>query len=243
MLSAALQLAAAGTPVFPVLANKIPATPHGFKDATTDSVALQSLWRPGCLVGVPTGDISGFDALDLDCKHNKAKEWWRDNRRRLPTTRTHRTRSGGLHLLFKHDSLIHGTASKIAHGVDTRGAGGYLVWWPAAGFPVLSDAPLASWPDWLLAEFKPKPRPPITPSSKPVHGDAWLRGLVRAVAGASEGQRNSILFWAACRAGEAVRDGKASEDFVTSVLIEAALHSGLDQRGALASIKSGIRRS
>jgi hypothetical protein len=55
---------------------------------------------------------------------------------------------------------MRGTAGKIALGVDTRGNGGYLVWWPAAGFPVLSDAPLAPWPDWLLADFRPKPRPP-----------------------------------------------------------------------------------
>src|SRR5262249_50298946 len=159
MLQAALKLAVSGTPVFPVLANKQPATPHGFKDATTDIVALHALWRPGCLVGVPTGDISGFDALDLDTKHDAAKKWWRDNRHRLPPTRVHRTRAGGLHLLFKHDGLIHGTAGKIAPGVDTRGNGGYIVWWPASGLPVLSEAPLPSWPDWLLAKFRPKPRP------------------------------------------------------------------------------------
>jgi hypothetical protein len=241
MLNAALKLATAGTPVFPVLANKTPATPHGFKDATTNSAALQALWRPGCLVGVPTGTISGFDALDLDAKHNEAKKWWRDNRHRLPTTRVHRTRSSGLHLLFQHNDLVRCGAGKIAPGVDTRGDGGYVVWWPASGLPVLSDAPIAQWPDWLLAEFKPKPRP-SAPSTVTAYGNYWLRGLIRIVANAPEGQRNSILFWAACRGGEAVRDGKADEGFVTGVLLEAALHAGLDQHSAHKTIASGLNR-
>jgi len=33
-----------------------------------------------------------------------------------------------------------------------------------------------------------------------------------------------VLFWAACRAGEAVRDGLATDDFCTRVLLAAALH-------------------
>jgi Bifunctional DNA primase/polymerase, N-terminal len=244
MLSAATQLVAQGTPVFPCLASKAPATPRGFKDATRDIVALQNLWRPDYLVGVPTGGVSGFDALDLDAKHNSANEWWRDNRHRLPTTRIHRTRSGGLHALFKHDGLIRNTASKIATGVDTRGDGGYIIWWPAAKFPVLSDAPLASWPDWLLAEFKPKPRPRFVSSTAQPrgHGDDRLRGLVRTVANAREGERNAVLFWASCRAGEAIRDGLTTEHFITSALLQAALHAGLEQRAALASIASGLRR-
>ena len=28
---------------------------------------------------------------------------------------------------------------------------GYVVWWPAAGLPVLSDEPPAAWPEWLAA--------------------------------------------------------------------------------------------
>jgi hypothetical protein len=74
-------------------------------------------------------------------------------------------------------------------------------------------------------------------------GDGWLRGLVRAVATATEGDRNSILFWAACRGSEAVRDGKAAEGFVNNVLLEAAKRCGLGELEAKRTIQSGMRRT
>ena len=159
-------------------------------------------------------------------------------------TRAHRTRSGGLHLLFRHDDTVHCTAGKIALGVDTRGAGGYIIWWPAAGFPVLSDAALAPWPEWLLAELRRKPQSAkATSTTADVSGDGWLRGLVRSVANATEGQRNSVLFWASCRAGAAVRDGKVAEAFVIDVLVEAATHAGLPEREAARTTRSGMQRT
>jgi len=57
--------------------------------------------RDGCLIGVPTGAISSFDVLDVDPR-NGGREWYEAHKSKLPATRAHRTRSGGLHLLFKH---------------------------------------------------------------------------------------------------------------------------------------------
>lgn len=245
MLIKALELAASGIPVFPCAASKRPATPDGYKNASVDGDEIRRLCRehPGVLIGVPAGKGSGFDVLDLDIKHQEARDWWRENRHRLPRTRIHRTRSGGLHLLFVHNDVVRCSASKIARGVDTRADGGYIIWWPAAGFPVLSDAAPAPWPAWLLEEFRPKPRPSAPSSSTIVsRGDGWLRGLVRTVIGAAEGQRNSILFWASCRAGEAVRNGGADETFVTDVLAEAAGRAGLSRAEACRTIQSGMRR-
>jgi hypothetical protein len=133
------------------------------------------------------------------------------------------------------------SAGKIALGVDTRGTGGYIIWWPAAGFPVLSDAALAPWPEWLLTEFRLKPQSAkSTTSVSDFRGDGWLRGLARMVANAAEGRRNKILFWAACRAGDGVRDGKASEAFVVDVLVKAATHAGLPKLEAQRTIESGM---
>jgi hypothetical protein len=87
VLAAALSLAEDGRPVFPcAVSTKCPTTPHGFKDAITDPETIKGLWRdhPGGLIGVPTGNVSGFDALDLDAKHVEAIAWMRENRGRFP---------------------------------------------------------------------------------------------------------------------------------------------------------------
>jgi Bifunctional DNA primase/polymerase, N-terminal len=243
-LDPALQLAADGYPVFPCLMNKHPACAGGFHSAKADVYAIEELWElsPSDLIGVPTG--LRFDVLDIDAKHEAAREWWATNKNALPRTRTHRTRSGGLHLLFQPHGDMQCSVSKLAPGVDVRARGGYIIWWPAFGYSVLADAPLAPWPDWLLEALKPKPTAPLTSREiKQARGDAWLRGLARSVALGGEGQRNSILFWAACRAGEAVRNGQADESFVVNVLLEAAKHAGLPQIEAQRTIKSGMARS
>lgn len=107
--------------------------PRGFKDATSNPAALRRLWRkyPEPLVGVPTGKVSGLFVVDIDSgKHVEAGEWLERNSPRLPDTRHHRTKSGGLHLLFKYRAGLKSTASKLAPGVDTRGDGDYVIWWP-----------------------------------------------------------------------------------------------------------------
>src|SRR5204862_1443078 len=116
VLTAALVLAQQGVPGFPCLSDKRPACHGGFKAATTDPEKLREVWQQyrGPLIGVPTGTVSGFNALDLDAKHDAAKAWWHDNRGRLPPTRIHRTRSGGLHALFRHDDTMQCTAGRIA---------------------------------------------------------------------------------------------------------------------------------
>jgi hypothetical protein len=139
-LQAALALARDGLACFPAFPSKCPSTPHGFYDASKDPAALRALWQqfPGPLVGVRTGAVSGIAVLDLDRKHREATDWWIQNRPRLPSTRVHRTRSGGLHLIFCHADGVRCTTGRIAAGIDTRGDGGYVIWWPAAGLPVLS---------------------------------------------------------------------------------------------------------
>jgi hypothetical protein len=85
-------------------------------------------------------------------------------RNQLPDTRTHRTRSGGLHLFFRHAPGLRNSASRLAPGCDVRADGGYVIWWPAAGLPVLSAAPAALWPDQLLRQLQAAPQPPRMPA-------------------------------------------------------------------------------
>ena len=115
---------------------KRPATPHGFLDASADPVVLRELWTKyaGPLVGVRTGCSSGIDVLDLDRKHREATGVVeRSHRDCLPITRVHRTRSGGLHLVLP-PSARHAMLDRPARvpGIDGRGDGGYVIWWPAS---------------------------------------------------------------------------------------------------------------
>jgi hypothetical protein len=246
-LKAALALGSEGRPCFPCRTDKSPATPHGFKEATCCAGGLRDLWRrrPGPLVGVVTGEASGIDALDLDKGHAEASLWWAENRHRLPATRTHRTRSGGLHLLFRHTYAVRCTVGRIAPGVDTRGDGGYLIWWPAAGFPVIRDLSPVPWPAWL---FDILGHPPAT-SREPCSSDhiaagqyapAALRNAAHRVATATPGQRNSILNAEAYRIGRFVKAGLLDPQHVADTLAASAFAAGLDPREIVATLRSAF---
>lgn len=239
-LTAALALAEQGIPCFPCTQTKVPVTPHGFKDASIDRAVIEELFRlrRDLLIGVPTDRSSGLNVLDVDPRHG-GDEWLLENQHRLPPTREHRTRSGGLHLVFRHHEALKCSAGRIASGIDVRAVGGYIIWWPAAGLPTLSDAPPSPWPDWLIQELRPqRPRPAqrvVVPDSSALHR------LVQLVAGAQPGERNRLTFWAACRAGEMVASGLLSAHVAASVIIEAGTRSGLTRSEAERTAWSGIR--
>ncbi|MBV8526076.1 MAG: bifunctional DNA primase/polymerase, partial [Acetobacteraceae bacterium] len=102
LLNLALEIAAAGWPVFPCSANCRPAISketdgHGFQDASRDPEEVKRLFGlapQAKLIGVPTGQIIGLDALNFDYR-NGAEAWEQANAHRLPVTRAHRTKSGG----------------------------------------------------------------------------------------------------------------------------------------------------
>lgn len=256
-LDMAISLGGDGLVCHPCREDKSPACPHGFKDGSRDAAALRDLWRryPGPLVGVATGEESGVDVLDLDRKHSEACEWWGANRHRLPQTRVHRTRSGGLHVVFRHAPGLRCWAGRPVVGVDGRGSGGYVVWWPAAGLPVLCDAPAAPWPDWLLDELTVQPaivstvstvswRPaaPVTDIGAQLrYGEAALRSATDRVQRAGEGSRNATLNSEAHGLGRLVLAGLLDAQRVADELASAALGAGLAPREIVATLRSAFR--
>jgi hypothetical protein len=214
--------------------------PTGFKAATSRQEDVVELWHrhPGPLIGVRTGADTGLDALDIDAKHDAARRWWIDNRAKLPRTRVHRTRSGGLHLLFQHGAAIRCSVGRLAVGVDVRGDDGYIIWWPAYGLPVLCNDPFARWPAWLPAILRPPTARPHLPAVVP--DDRSIGGLIRAVADAPPGQRNSRLFWAACRFGDRVRSNLMSEEVALAILQEAGHRAGLPAAEVRRTAASGM---
>src|SRR5690606_24388087 len=189
----------------------------------------------------------------------------------IPATVVVRTPSGGRHLWLSGppDVVVPNSASRLAPGIDVRGAGGYLVGpgsrtdhgtYTAA--PGTAHLPPAACPPALLRILLPPPRPHHpTPSSAGGHG----QGLVQFVLAAHAGQRNTRLFWAACRAYEdgigpalvdppvraALRPGRfwapcgAAQARIGPALVapraRAALGAGLSEREARATIASAAR--
>jgi hypothetical protein len=253
-LGNALALANEGMASFPCRADKRPATPHGFQDAVSVSGELRQLWRryPGPLVGVPTGEASGCDVLDIDApRHREAAEWWTLNRGRLPQTRTHRTRSGGLHLLFRHLAGLRCWTGRPVPGIDGRADGGYIVHWPAAGLPVERDAPPAPWPGWLLDELTPQRvaipagawEPLVVPSdhrARSRYAESALSHATERVARAPVGSRNDALNGEAYGLGRLIVAGLLDGQAVADSLAAAAIATGLMPREIEATLRSAF---
>jgi hypothetical protein len=243
LVRTALTLAEQGLPCFPCLDSKSPACPGGFKAATKNLSQLEGLWKkyPGNLIGVPTGNISGFDVLDIDPRHGGDK-WLNENSEFITPTRVHETRSGGKHFLFSHQPGLRNSANKIASGVDVRADGGYIIWWPALGFLVHQWGLLAPWPPWLLLsgsnhkQYEKEAAPNYNLNSSLV-----LRKAVKRVASAPSGCRNDTLNKEAFSLLRFIETGDIDPLSVCAALAEAALASGLSQNEVLATLASALR--
>ncbi|MFF3754126.1 bifunctional DNA primase/polymerase [Streptomyces sp. NPDC002018] len=159
----------------------------------------------------------------------------------LPETVVVLTPSGGRHIWLTGppNVVVPNSAGRLAPGIDVRGAGGYLVgpgsvtargaYRPAPGTEGLAPAPC---PRALLRLLTPPARPRHRGQDRPARGD----GLVQFVRAAHAGQRNTRLFWAACRAYE-----HGFGDALVEPLVDAAVRTGLDEHEARATIASAAR--
>jgi hypothetical protein len=235
--------------------DKKPAIKGWREAATTDPAQLLKWWDefPNAVPGIELGR-SGLFVIDLD-RHVGGpdgvagfKALRRDHA--IPRCLTVKTPSDGFHLYFRQpdgEPLGNGRGS-LPKGIDVRGAGGWTVA-PGAFYQqwrwqvFISGSPPPA-PDWIVAAIRSQPaREPIKARDWQPCGDGRLRGLVRTVAHAGLGERNSVLFWASCRCAEAIRDGRATQAFVIDVLVAAAMRAGLAEAEALRTIKSGLHRT
>ncbi len=164
MLTYALKYAGMQLPVFPIIPkDKKPLTEHGFKDATTDVATIRQWWLkwPDANIGMPTGAASGLVVIDIDIKNNGQYGWQGLLGEQGPLPHTAQSFTGnGMHLFFKHPGYaIKCSQSKIAHGVDVKADGGYVVLPPSVhpsgksyGWELSSDIAEVTpveLPDWL----------------------------------------------------------------------------------------------
>ncbi|HLL33780.1 MAG TPA: bifunctional DNA primase/polymerase, partial [Streptomyces sp.] len=223
-------------------------------DASTDPERIRALFAAapwatgyGIACGLPPHHLIG---IDLDTKSGTdASAALRELALRhlftIPATVVVTTPSGGRHLWLTGppDVVVPNSAGRLAPGIDVRGAGGYLVgpgsrtehgvYGTAPGTAHLPPAPC---PPALLRLLLPPPRTTARTSTSPGGHHGQGHGLIQFVLTAHEGQRNTRLFWAACRAYE---NGVGPD--LTAPLIDAARSTGLTEREARATIASAAR--
>lgn len=250
--AAAATYAAAGVPVFPcVPGGKRPLTEHGFHDATTDPGQITAWWSryPAANIGIPTGHV--VDVLDVDV-HATGTGY--------PTLRTlHqegliagwgqavRSPSGGLHLYYPADPLQAGESwSRGRAHIDFRGTGGYIIASPSMittekrirRYEVIALGRAPRPVDAQAIRDLLTPAPAIRTAITGVDSrDVSIERLTGWVASLPEGNRNTGLFWAACRLAEA---GLTEHDAL-NLLEPAAASAGLQMREIAATIGSALR--
>jgi hypothetical protein len=129
MMLHALRYAADGFAVFPCRPNgKEPLgtlVPNGCLDATTDAETIRGWWTkcPNANIGIATGQKSGLAVVDLDGPEGAISG------KRLQLTSNIIALTGNGKQLFYADTegKLRNSVKKIAPGVDTRGANGYVV--------------------------------------------------------------------------------------------------------------------
>ena len=242
VLAQALACARRGWPVFPCLpGRKVPATAHGYLDATTDEEQITAWFdrHPQRNLAVATG-LPGPDVLDVD-KHRQGNGFTALSalaRAGLAggAAAWVRTPHGGLHGYFA------GSAQRSGHlparHLDFRSAGGYVLVPPSRvdGRPYqLIAAPGGrAGLDWQHAMAVLDPVRAQRHPARPGPGTDISR-LAAWVARLEEGNRNAGLFWAANRAIEA---GHAAS---LDALAAAAGQAGLSDREIRATLDSATQ--
>ncbi len=249
---AALELAAAGVPVFPVSETKQPLTRHGFHDASTDPQQVTAWWasRPNAGLAIPTGKASGVVVVDVDVHGANGYDALDQ------ATRRHlldgwelavQTPSDGRHLYFPADPHLPQLCWQVARaGIDFRGDGGYVVVPPSAreidgaseSYTVTDFARGRAMPvdAERLRDFL-GPRPTSTPRSVTSFDHGEVERLASWVSRLQEGERNHGLFWAACTMAE---HGVASDEALDA-LTTAGASVGLSEREVFTTVRSAFR--
>ena len=218
---------------------------HGHHDASSDAAFAHEHWTARPYDGIGIRPWVGGAVFDIDARHGgvEALAALEAEHGPLPETATVMSGrgDGGHHLWF--DGVPGPVRTKLCPGIDILCHERNFVVGPPS-LHRINDQPhtfknpaadIADAPAWLV-EQATRPEPPPRPRRS-----AWprvwrlspsqtlrrCRGLVDTVTNAVEGERHSVLFWAACRAAE---DGLLADedDQIWTALAEAADAAGLD---------------
>ncbi|MDP9854522.1 bifunctional DNA primase/polymerase [Agrobacterium tumefaciens] len=240
------------------LSEKTPLTPNGFKGATRFARIIERWWSdwPDAAVGLPTGEKTGFFALDIDNKPGGANgfDWLSEMEAEhgpLPDTARVTSPNGGLHIYFKY---VVGTRNRgaLGAGVDIRSEGGYVL---AAGSTMANGRSykwetdtreIADAPAWLLDLLLPKSAPAhtqysLSAATNNAYVDAAVDRELADLAGAPMGTRNNALNDAAFSIGTIVGAGAIDEAEARALLQDAARGWGRDWSRCCKTIENGLK--
>lgn len=226
-------------PIFPVKPDKTPLI-EGWQTLATTNPEQIRLWaelfqKRLKFWGVPTGPGTDLLVLDVD-----AKDGGLETIKGLPIPHTmlQRTQSGGLHFLFRYpkDGKHYGNKVKFMPGLDTRGAGGYIVYYGT------DDTPIAEAPQWLLEKVAVKLQEPQGPTIRlaPEIAQGIVLGSLEAVREAPEGESNNVLNVEAFRLGQLIASESITREYAFDALFRAAKDRGKPDYEAKATINSGL---
>lgn len=233
---------------------------HGVGDATTEPDLIEFLFDQAPRAagyGVACGQK--LIGLDLDRKNGvdgvaTLKQLGAEHGFEVPRTMTVCTPSGGFHLWFTvpAGTVVPNSVGRVGPGIDVRSTRGYLVGPGSRGkagtyavHPSCRDAAVLPIPAPLLRAVMPvqAPAPPRRTMTPHRSHTGALDGLVRVVLEAKEGNRNSALYWAACRSWAHVEDGHLASSDAEHALLAAASSIGLSETEAHRTIASARRTS
>lgn len=232
LLEAALHYAQHGVPVFPCGPDKRPLTEHGFKDATTKATQIKKWWQdhPNALIGMPTGEPTGIDVLDIDDPHTFAAEC----NLGFSGHTVVKTRKG-FHVWFERDpSKPLKSRVRPMPAADTRGDGGYVIVPPSrhddGAYYFEHSEPLKPVPQELLTRVvkapKKKAENQVKPNALPfcsMYGAQALRLECEAIRSAQDGKQEFTLNAAALKIGALVGGGELDPRTAHDELLSAAM--------------------
>lgn len=254
LLLAAQGYARRGLRVVPVGRDKRPFF-RGWRDAaTTNAEQIERWWteRPHANVAALTGSEAGFFVLDVDPRNggDESLAMLERTQGALRPTLTCRTGGGGLHFYYR--TLDCPVASRsLAPGLETKGDGGTIILPPsvhASGVTytwVDRAQPITVAPFWLISRVRPPERCSRQTSTPMTCSGPYARRAleleVERVRAASVGSRNTTLNASAFSLGQLVAAGLLAESSVVAALLSASVDSGLSEREATGTIRSGLR--
>ncbi|MCQ9367622.1 bifunctional DNA primase/polymerase [Brevibacterium sp. 50QC2O2] len=256
LAEAAMALASAGIPVFPVaVSGKEPLTRHGFHDATTNLAQIRHWWAsaPGANVGMPTGAASGVVVVDVDV-HGPADGYVALDRADHAGLLTGwealvQTPTNGLHAYYPATPGTEQRSWQVARaGIDFRGDGGYIIVPPSSRVidgqrcvyrleQVTRDQTQPLDAGRLHRFLDPPPPRAHGSQSQAMDRGVNVERLAAWVGRLQEGERNYGLFWAACTMAEHhVPPGQTLD-----VLTTAGGQAGLSVREVTVTVRSAYR--